>query len=298
MIVQLVFDMFQLESQAISSAYGGEKFGKGVYYRLVYGAKGDEKRQEVIMVFEEKLLLNTVGKVLGLQTNKLDSMLINAARYTARQFVGRMMELVPAFGGQELREENLLSYEQFRKVFEREKPQVSLLFNTSGAGYFAYCVIAPHLLESGVGTPIEADNAMTEIQDYLAKREEASGKRRVLVVDDSATVRQAMKVLLEKDYEVSLAESGVAAIRTITLDRPDMVLLDYEMPVCDGRQTLEMLRSDPAFADLPVVFLTGRGDPDVVRKLLSLKPAGYLLKDSKPADLKKEIDAFFEKRKA
>ena len=38
-IVQLVFDMFQLESQAISSAYGGEKFGKGVYYRLVYGAK-------------------------------------------------------------------------------------------------------------------------------------------------------------------------------------------------------------------------------------------------------------------
>ena len=294
-IVQLVFDMFQLESQAISSAYGGEKFGKGVYYRLVYGAKGDEKRQEVIMVFEEKLLLNTVGKVLGLQTNKLDSMLINAARYTARQFVGRVMELVPAFGGQELREENLLSYEQFRKVFEREKPQVSLLFNTSGAGYFAYCVIAPHLLESGVGTPIEADNAMTEIQDYLAKREEASGKRRVLVVDDSATVRQAMKVLLEKDYEVSLAESGVAAIRTITLDRPDMVLLDYEMPVCDGRQTLEMLRSDPAFADLPVVFLTGRGDPDVVRKLLSLKPMGYLLKYLKPEEIKKKIDGFFEK---
>ena len=146
-----------------------------------------------------------------------------------------------------------------------------------------------------MGTPIEADNAMTEIQDYLAKREEASGKRRVLVVDDSATVRQAMKVLLEKDYEVSLAESGVAAIRTITLDRPDMVLLDYEMPVCDGRQTLEMLRSDPAFADLPVVFLTGRGDPDVVRKLLSLKPMGYLLKYLKPEEIKKKIDGFFEK---
>ena len=294
-IVQLVFDMFQLESQAISSAYGGEKFGKGVYYRLVYGAKGDEKRQEVIMVFEEKLLLNTVGKVLGLQTNKLDSMLINAARYTARQFVGRVMELVPAFGGQELREENLLSYEQFRKVFEREKPQVSLLFNTSGAGYFAYCVIAPHLLESGVGTPIQAENAMTEIQDYLARREESSGKRRVLVVDDSLTMREAMRRLLEKDYEVSLAESGVAAIRTITLDRPDMVLLDYEMPVCDGRQTLEMLRSDPAFADLPVVFLTGRGDPDVVRKLLALKPMGYLLKYLKPEEIKKKIDGFFEK---
>ena len=232
---------------------------------------------------------------MGLQTNKLDTMLVNAARYTARQFVGRVRELVPAFGGQELREENLLSYEQFQKVFEREKPQVSLLFNTSGAGYFAYCVIAPHLLESGVGTPIQAENALTEVQEYLARREQASGKRKVLVVDDSMTVRQAMKNLLEEDYEVSMAESGVAAIRTITLDRPDLVLLDYEMPVCDGRQTLEMLRSEQAFADIPVIFLTGRGDPDVVRKLLSLKPAGYLLKYLKPADIKKKIDEIFEK---
>ena len=146
-----------------------------------------------------------------------------------------------------------------------------------------------------IGTPIQAENAMTEIQDYLARREESSGKRRVLVVDDSLTMREAMRRLLEKDYEVSLAESGVAAIRTITLDRPDMVLLDYEMPVCDGRQTLEMLRSDPAFADLPVVFLTGRGDPDVVRKLLALKPMGYLLKYLKPEEIKKKIDGFFEK---
>ena len=65
--------------------------------------------------------------------------------------------------------------------------------------------------------------------------------------------------------------------------RPDMVLLDYEMPVCDGRQTLEMLRSDPAFADLPVVFLTGRGDPDVVRKLELLVGQQVLLPQLLPA---------------
>ena len=53
---------------------------------MVYGTRGDEKRQEVILVFEEKLLINTVGKILGIKTNKLDAMLVNAARYTARQF--------------------------------------------------------------------------------------------------------------------------------------------------------------------------------------------------------------------
>ena len=299
-IVQLVFDMFHLESQLISDAYSAERFGDGVYYRLVYGAEKGEKRQEVLMVFEEKLLVNTVGKILGIQSSKLDAMLINAARYTARQFVGRVMEHLPAFGGCELKEENLLSYEQFQRVFQREKPQVSLLFSTGGAGYFAYCVIAPHLLEKGIGTPIENSNAMDEVEKYLIRRErqeEADTRRKILVVDDSATIRQAMKVLLEEEYQVQLAESGVAAIRAISLNRPDLILLDYEMPVCDGKQTLEMLRSESSFADIPVFFLTGRSDPAVVRKLLSLKPAGYLLKDLKQGDIKKKIRDYFAKSK-
>ena len=202
----------------------------------------------------------------------------------------------------ELKEENLLTYDQFHKIFEREKPQISLLFDTGGAGYFSYCVIAPHMLEQGIGTPLQDDNAMTEVEQYLtakeAQEEEESGLPRVLVVDDSMTIRQSMKNLLEGgDYEVLLAESGVAAIRAITLDRPDLILLDYEMPVCDGKQTLEMLRSEKAFADIPVIFLTGRSDPDVVRTLLSLKPAGYLLKYLKPAEIKQKIDNFFEKGK-
>ena len=90
----------------------------------------------------------------------------------------------------------------------------------------------------------------------------------------------------------------MAAIRAITLNRPDLILLDYEMPVCDGRQTLEMLRSEKEFEDIPVIFLTGRRDPESMIKVMPLKPAGYLLKNSKPAEIKKEIDHFFEKKKA
>ncbi len=299
-IVQLMFDMFHLESQAISDAYGGERFGRGVYYRLVYGTEKDEKRQEILLILEEKLLINTVGKIMGIQTNKLDTMLINAARYTARQFVGRIIEHLPAAKDYTLKEENLLSYEQFRQIFEKEQPQVSLLFNTGGAGYFAYCAIAPHMLENGIATPIEAENAAAEVEKYLMRQEEerrADTKPRILVVDDSMTIRRAMQDLLSGDYAVSLAESGVSAIRAITLNRPDLILLDYEMPVCDGKQTLEMLRYEKSFADIPVVFLTGRSDPELVKTLLALKPAGYLLKYLKPAELKKKIDDFFEKNR-
>lgn len=296
---QLMFDMFHLESQVISDVYSGEKFGNGVYYRLAYGTREDERRQEIILVFEEKLLVNTVGKVMGIQTNKLDSMLVHATRYTARQFVGRVMGYFPEMNGYELKEENLLSYEEFQEIFERETLQVSLLFNT-GEGYFSYCVIAPHLLERGVGVPIEAENALAEIEKYLTERNEQEKeplKPKILVVDDSATIRQGIKDLLGKEYEVAMADSGIAAIRTITLNKPDLVLLDYEMPVCDGRQTLAMLRSAKEFEDTPVIFLTGRGDPESVRSVMSLNPAGYLLKYLKPADIKKKIDAFFEKQK-
>lgn len=141
---------------------------------------------------------------------------------------------------------------------------------------------------------------MSEVEKYLMKRESQEiedGKLKILVVDDSLTIREGIKKLLCEDYEVAVAESGVAAIRTITLNRPDLVLLDYEMPVCDGKQTLEMLRSDDVFADLPVIFLTGRRDPGSMIEVMPLNPAGYLLKHLKPEEIKKEIDHFFEKRK-
>lgn len=294
-IVQLLYDMFHLESQVISETYNGEKFGKGVYYRLVYGTEREDVDWEVILVFEEKLLINTVGKVMGIQTNKLDSMLINAARYTAQQFVGRVREHLPDTEMYGMKEDNLLTYEQFQGIFEKQKLQVSLLFDT-GEGYFSYCVIAPHLLQKGVGTPLEMNNEISEIEQYLMKREEAP-KQKVLIVDDSITIRQGMKELLEKDYDVSMAPSGMSAIRAITLDKPDLILLDYEMPVCDGRQVLEMIRSEEEFIDLPVIFLTGRTDQESVKKVISLKPAGYLSKYLKPEDIKRKIDNYFEVNK-
>lgn len=298
-ILQLLYDMFKLESHVISETYSGEKFGKGVYYRLLYSAgqeDGEEEKEcEIILVFEEKLLVNTVGKALGLKTNKLDSMLINATRYTARQFVERIRDHLPNVELTELKEENLLTYEEFRNIFERETLQVSLLFDT-GEGYFSYCAIAPHLLQKGVGTAIESENAMDEIEKYLMKREEPQ-KPKILIVDDSMTIRQGMKELLCNDYEVALAKSGMSALQSISLDKPDLVLLDYEMPVCDGRQVLQMIRSEEDFAGLPVIFLTGRTDPESVKKVISLKPEGYLSKYLKHDEIKKKIDDFFERKK-
>ena len=255
-----------------------------------------EEKCEIFMVFEDRLLINTVGKIMGVKTDKLDTMLLNATRFMARQFVGRIMEHLSEMDGYELKEENLLTYEQFKKVFEKEKLQVSLLIDTGG-GYFAYSTIAPHLLDKEIAAPIGAENAVAEIEKYLMEKKKEPAKPKILLVDDSLTIREGMKKLLEETYEVMLANSGVAALRSIILDRPDLVLLDYEMPVCDGKQVLEMIRSEDAFKGIPVIFLTGRTDPDTVRKLTAMRPDGYLAKYLKPSEIKNKIDEFFEKIK-
>lgn len=295
-ITECLQQMFGLKARVISETYDGEKFGNGIYYRMVYGREQDRKKWEIIMVFEEKILVNTIGKLMGVRSKKLDVMLINAARYSASQFVWHVMSHFPSVETYEMQEESLLTYEQFQEIFEKEKPQVSLLFGTD-EGYFSYCIIAPHLLETGIGTPLAVQNEMAETRNYFNRQKE-SGKPKILLVDDSITIREGIRRLLVGDYEVSAVQSGVAAIRAITLDKPDLVLLDYDMPVCDGRHVLEMLRSEKEFADVAVIFLTSRDDPESVKKVLSLKPEGYMMKYLKPTEIRKRVDDFFRMRKA
>lgn len=293
-ILELFKNMFRLKAQVISNSYDGERFGNSVYYRLVYSRPQDDNKWEIILAFEDRILLNTIGILMSTQSDKLDILLLNAARYTACQFVRRVMNHYPAIHTYDMSEENLLTYEQFHEIFEKKKPQVSLLFSTD-EGYFSYSIFAPHLLENNFRPPLSADNAMTEVQKYLMNKEKNT-RRKILIVDDSITVRRRIRQLLSADYEVSEVSSGMSAFRSITLDRPDLILLDYEMPVCDGVHVLEMLHSEEIFADIPVIFLTCKDDRESVQKVLSLKADGYLLKYLNPMDIKKRIDEFFTRK--
>lgn len=105
-----------------------------------------------------------------------------------------------------------------------------------------------------------------------------SAKKHILVVDDNGTTLRTVKSMLEERFEVSLAISGAQAMTSIGKKRPDLILLDYEMPICDGRMTLEMIRADEELCDIPVVFLTGVNKKEHIEAVLELRPAGYYLK--------------------
>ena len=103
-------------------------------------------------------------------------------------------------------------------------------------------------------------------------------KKSILLVDDSNIQLRALNDLLKTKYEVRMATSGMQALTLIGKKKPDMIFLDYEMPICDGRMTFKMIKELDEAKDIPVVFLTGVSDKEHIEAVLELKPAGYLLK--------------------
>ncbi len=306
-IIQVFEDLCHIDAKLISEQYAGENFGDIVCCRLVYRGQQKEK-WEVALVFEVSLILQIINGILKTKYKKVDDLVINVTRYISRQFLERVRESFPAMDLYEVEKECLLTHEQLVDLFERSHPPCSLLFDT-GNGYFAFCAAHSKSIRGRIGVPVDDyKNAMDTIKGYLAgdkesaedKETEDSGsasKKKILVVDDSDFLRNRMVQLLGNDYEIREASSSLTAIKSLTVDRPDLIILDYEMPVCDGRQTLEMIRSEKDTADIPVIFLTGRGDRESVQKVMELKPERYLLKTMSDDDVKKNIDGFFARKK-
>lgn len=123
------------------------------------------------------------------------------------------------------------------------------------------------------------------------QQEEEQEMKKILVVDDSPITLRGIKAMLDKDYKISVATSGEQALQSLKKRRPDLILLDYEMPGIDGRETLEKIREDEELCDIPVFFLTGVADKEHIAAVLKLNPAGYFLK---PAERNRLIGAIEE----
>lgn len=111
----------------------------------------------------------------------------------------------------------------------------------------------------------------------------------ILAVDDTAIVLTRIADTLRSDYEVITVNSGVRALRYLEQERPDLILLDIEMPQKNGIETLQEIRMMQDRKDIPVIMLTGVEDKDAVLKSVRLGICDYMLKPFSSEDLLKRI---------
>lgn len=145
--------------------------------------------------------------------------------------------------------------------------------------------------------PINVKEMALQMEKVLRAEDKRLQMKKILVVDDDGTMLRTIKNWLDKEFQVFMVNSGMAAITFLAKNTVDLILLDYEMPVTTGPQVLEMLRSEKATESIPVMFLTNKSDKDSVLNVVGLKPERYLLKTMKPMDLVNELKDFFEKEK-
>ncbi len=107
-------------------------------------------------------------------------------------------------------------------------------------------------------------------------------KPKLLIVDDSGVLLRNVKSLLDDKYDVSIAISGKVALKLIPALQPDLVILDYEMPEMNGKETFDEIRKLPAGAHVPIIYLTSADDRETIMQLMAQKPSGYVLK---PVDI-------------
>ncbi|OKJ06052.1 response regulator [Kitasatospora sp. CB01950] len=111
---------------------------------------------------------------------------------------------------------------------------------------------------------------------------------RVLVADDQALVRGSFRLLVDSAPDLTAvgeAADGIEALELARRERPDVVLMDIRMPRLDGIEATRELAADPALADVRVLVLTTFDLDDYAFAALRAGAAGFLLKDTRPAEL-------------
>jgi len=112
----------------------------------------------------------------------------------------------------------------------------------------------------------------------------------IFIVDDNPIYLNAGKAAIEKKFFVVTIPSAEKLLTTLKNKKPALILLDIEMPGMNGYEAIKIIKEDPATADIPVIFLTGKSEPESELMGLSLGAIDYISKPFSPFLLLKRLE--------
>lgn len=140
-VIQVGQDLFRVEARLVSDHYSGEDFCEGnkICFRLTYTIS-EGKKIQVYFIYEERLMLSSLGEMLGRQIQYADKTVIYTLKILSRQFIERIALHFKLEGEPAWEKTDAMTFDQVLKTFYKEYPPYSMLFGTGGKGYFAVCI--------------------------------------------------------------------------------------------------------------------------------------------------------------
>jgi chemosensory pili system protein ChpA (sensor histidine kinase/response regulator) len=171
-------------------------------------------------------------------------------------------------------------------------PQISQARGISGAtilgdGRVVLILDVPSLVRIGAGIKL--------VYEAPAEKPEEEKQLMVMVVDDSITIRKVTQRMLQRNqYGVMLAKDGVDAVAQLQDAKPDLMLLDIEMPRMDGYELAQHIRNDERLRDIPIIMITSRTGEKHRQRAMDIGVNRYLGKPYQESDLLDNIHNLLE----
>lgn len=118
-------------------------------------------------------------------------------------------------------------------------------------------------------------------------------KWRILAVDDEKDTLELLYIILKDEYEIIVIDNPMEAIRHLPAFEPDLILLDIMMPRLSGYQFCQILKRNPKFKDIPIMFLSAKDNMADKKHGYVVGAVSFITKPFTPELLLKNIDSFF-----
>ncbi len=139
--LQALESLYHLDAHVVSRHYSGEDFSSGsaLCYRLTYRST-DGAPSYVFLIYEAQMVLNVLSEMVGKPIRRVDKTVAMTGKALSEKFMSCIEEHFGQSFQSKLEKVDMMTFDQLLRAFDREYPPYSLLFNTEGQGYFAFCV--------------------------------------------------------------------------------------------------------------------------------------------------------------
>jgi len=147
--------------------------------------------------------------------------------------------------------------------------------------------------------PYETSSLFDCIEKHVAesraqKDKEDDGRPRVLAVDDVVSILKTIKAALRANYKVHTISRPESVIDFLKMRKPDLILLDYLMPIYNGFELIPMIRKLPGYESTPIIMLTSEGKITQIKEAVSLGACDFIVKPFKENELNEKVAKYIK----